>query len=146
MRIRSAAAFTLWVALAQPLQGGPQKYEHVGLVSFSPANPDYTLSVDGQSAHCYEDSRGAECYSKAATGVFRVILDDGVTKTLVLPDKNSFPLQDLFLDNTQPDKHFRYRLADVTNRYTHQVDSLLCTPGRDKKGKETSKEVCYSYF
>jgi hypothetical protein len=137
------------MAVPPSLQSAPRVYDHIGVVSFSASTPDYRVSTDRETIGCFSDSTGVDCSSHNIGGVFHITLDDGKTYLLAYPRNGSdTPIQDLLLDHNQPDKHFHYTIVPNSKRAIERGDvkTLLCTPGRDKKGKTTSKETCYSYL
>jgi hypothetical protein len=140
--------------LAQHIKELPGKgtYDHVGLVlGYTFVKPDFRVDLDERTIQCWD----SVCSSHGDSGLFYVTLENGkkalVNLLAVSGDGTKFPLNDLKDDKTQPDKHFKYR--DVRNPSYPAIfgnvgygSRLLCVPGRNKKGHETKKEVCYHYF
>ena len=114
----------------------------------SPERPDpelHTVRTANGVASCFLSGGDADCYDHAVLGFTIITFDDSVRHILLIPVVGrGDPLGELLIDDGRPDKHFHYRVQPNVNIYG-RTRTLLCTPERDKQGRETSKEVCYLY-
>lgn len=142
---------------AQRIKSLPGKgtYDHIGVIGSGNTHPDYQVAVGDRTVGCYEHTDGVDCSAAGGgvTGYFMLTFDDGSKHMLGHLLIGGDALQRLELSDPKNDRHFRYRLLpdDDMGRYSHYGSAtgikvhILCTPERDKQGRETKSEACFSY-